>query len=371
MNNKEQLNFQELFLDLLSGLTDREQEVLKKRYQLTADLENKQTLKQIGDFYGITRERVRQIEREAVNKLLNFAKQVKYQQSLEKMKNALITYLERKGGLASEDELIKEHTLANYDFDTLHLNSFLFVLEHLVNEISKQSDSADFYAFWRLNHINHDLIVQFIEKVVQSLKSKDAVISEEKLFQMIEKEVVKNMQDEFLKLILDKYGDLNVADFIKSYLAITKKVEKNILQHWGLADWPQIKPKKLADKILLIFERSQDPLHFREVAEQINSAGFDRKKICAATVHNELIANSRYILIGRGIYALKEWGYTSGTVADVIIDILKKKQKAMSKDEIYQEVLKQRKVNPSTIYLSLISKDTFKKLANGLFELNQ
>jgi hypothetical protein len=187
----------------------------------------------------------------------------------------------------------------------------------------------------------------------------------------IENQVISENEKEYLELFLTKHSDVNYQDFIKSFLAITKKIEKNILDQWGLADWADVQPKKLADKIYLIFQRSNKPLHFREIAEQINQAGFDQKNICPATVHNELIANEDYVLIGRGLYALKDWGYTPGTVADIIAEILSDVKRPLKKEDIYQAVLKQRQVNPSTIYLALINKDKFKKLPNGHFTLNQ
>jgi hypothetical protein len=205
--------------------------------------------------------------------------------------------------------------------------------------------------------------------VAEALDSKGAAISEDDLHALIEAEVMSEIEQSYLAKYSDKHTDLSTQDLVKTLLSITKKIEKNILDQWGLAKWSEIKPKKLADKIKLIFLRENEPLHFREVADRINQANFDHKSICAATVHNELIANVDYILIGRGIYALKDWGYTPGTVTDIIISILKDSEAPLTKEDIYQEVLKQRKVNPSTIYLSLINKDKFNKLSNGQFSL--
>ena len=72
-----------------------------------------------------------------------------------------------------------------------------------------------------------------------------------------------------------------------------------------------------------------------------------------ATIHNELIRNNEFVLIGRGIYVLKEWGYKPGTVIDVIVDILAKAKGAMSTDDIIAKVLKIRKVKNSTVYMNL------------------
>lgn len=60
--------------DLLNSITDREAQVLKMRYGL-GPTGKAMTLKEIGDAVGLTRERVRQIEKEAKKKLEDWAKE--------------------------------------------------------------------------------------------------------------------------------------------------------------------------------------------------------------------------------------------------------------------------------------------------------
>jgi DNA-directed RNA polymerase delta subunit len=112
----------------------------------------------------------------------------------------------------------------------------------------------------------------------------------------------------------------------------------------------------------LILKKATKPLHFSEITNLINKAGFDSKIACPATVHNELILNDQYVLVGRGIYALKEWGYKEGTVVDVIYNVLEEAGKPMKKDDIVEEVLKTRMVKKSTVYLSLLNKAKFQKI---------
>ena len=57
-------------------------------------------------------------------------------------------------------------------------------------------------------------------------------------------------------------------------------------------------------------------------------------------------------MVGRGLYALKEFGYTKGTVAEVIESLLRKKS-PLTKQEIIEGVLKQRHVKKGTISLNL------------------
>ena len=65
----------ELVSNLLGRITEREALVLKLRYGLRERRGKRMTLKEIGEEVGLTRERVRQIEREAKSKLEEYMKQ--------------------------------------------------------------------------------------------------------------------------------------------------------------------------------------------------------------------------------------------------------------------------------------------------------
>jgi hypothetical protein len=82
-----------------------------------------------------------------------------------------------------------------------------------------------------------------------------------------------------------------------------------------------------------------------------------------------LIKDSRFVLIGRGIYALQEWGYKKGTVADIIADVLKDAGEPLHRDEIVRRVLKHRQVKETTILLNLQGKPQFKRVAKATYTL--
>jgi hypothetical protein len=105
-------------------------------------------------------------------------------------------------------------------------------------------------------------------------------------------------------------------------------------------------------------------MHFREVAAGINKTF--GKKTHIATCHNELIKDDRFVLVGRGVYALKEWGYKTGVVRDVIADILKA-EGPMSKEDVVEKVMKERYLKKNTILVNLQNPKYFKKNKDGLY----
>lgn len=68
----EQGTLKETFGNLLGILTAREQEILKARYGFEDGVEK--TLEELGQMFGVTRERIRQIEVKAIRKLSNSIK---------------------------------------------------------------------------------------------------------------------------------------------------------------------------------------------------------------------------------------------------------------------------------------------------------
>ena len=148
------------------------------------------------------------------------------------------------------------------------------------------------------------------------------------------------------------------------WLNLSKSLSKNPLGEWGKATSPNVKTRGIKDYAYLVMRRHGSPMHFREVAEAIEKTF--GKKTHTATCHNELIKDSRFVLVGRGVYALKEWGYTAGVVREVIEQILKK-DGPMSKDDIIEKVLKERYLKKNTILVNLMNPKYFKKDKNGLY----
>jgi len=337
----------QIITELLKTLNDREKEILIKRYSLKG--EKKSTLEGIGKEHGITRERVRQIENIAVKKAKSIAEKLN---QIEDLKTSVNDLLDQYLGILGEKTLISKVIEKEEDNEDYHITKFL--ISKLLNDyydIKKEDD--EFATAYRKKDHNWEEFYDAIQKIIQIFTKVSEPIHENKLWKAYENEPEINFKN-------DKMNH----DVLLNYLIMSKKIEQNPLGELGLVDWKSITPKRMGDKIRLVMKNLQKPLHFREIAEEINKMNFDKKIAHPATIHNELILDDDYILVGRGIYALKKWGYEPGKVSEVVEKILKQ-EGPMSKKELIDKVLEKKIVKRTTINLAIINNKNIKKDKDG------
>ena len=170
-----------------------------------------------------------------------------------------------------------------------------------------------------------------------------------------------------IKTVAKKVGNED-ENHVQALASISKGIA-HLHGRWGLVKWPMVNPKNIRDKIYVILHDNKEPMHFEKIAEAIKNSDFKRKNVTTQAIHNELIKDKRFVLIGRGIYALSEWGYKNGTVADIISEVLKKEGGPLHRDEIVKRVLKDRQVKETTILLNLQGKSQFKRVAKATYAL--
>lgn len=357
---------------LLKQLNERERTVLLKRYGLKTS--KKHTLEQIGKIYGITRERVRQIERNSIDKLKKIDGLTLQKGRFHEVGEFIYTFIARHGGVIEESYLFeavkKMHLKVNED---ILLRILTFIMHHLLDSVEHIEEGDLRNSSWKIREVEDTLVHGIVDTVVEIVSLHNEPITEKEL-------IVKFKESRFFieneKIVmslcdLNHDGTLTFQELFISYMRIIKRIRKNIFEKWGLTSWTNVQPRKINDKAYLVLKKVGKPLHFTEIAQLINKSKFDSKVACAATVHNELILNDQYVLVGRGMYALKEWGYKEGTVIDVIYGILEKSEEPLTKDRILEAVLKTRVVKKSTVYLSLLNKTKFKKIDGQLYTINR
>jgi hypothetical protein len=324
--------------ELLAVLPVRAQDILKRRYGLGVYTE-KETLEAIGEVYDITRERVRQIENFALSAI---RRSPAFDKS-EFVFNELKELMEEYGIIVRESDFLlfisSEESYQNH----IH---FLLVLGDYFERLR---EDEHFHHRWTSDKV-------IAEKVHKSLRSLYEGFTPDEL--VAEAQVLAR----FLKYLEKELKEVKDEKTARRWLALSKTIDSNPLGEWGVAASPNIKARGIRDLAYLVLRNHGSPMHFTEVASTIEKK-FNRKAH-EATVHNELIKDKRFVLVGRGLYALTEWGYERGVVRDIIKAILKR-EGPLSKKQIIDKVLKERHVKENTIVVNLQNSRYFKKDKNG------
>ena len=324
-------NYSQIYQRFTKGLSPKTKDIFDRRFGVKSG--NPETLETIGKSLGITRERVRQIEEVGFNYVRKNNKE-----ALDAVFAEFENYFKSNGGFKKEESILQELGGKNQ-------RPYVLFLLTLGEQFSKVAEKKDYRYFW-------SNVPNAQEKIKNTLNS---LVSE---MQKIGKPVSKK---DFYAQVVSSSGLSEQA--IASYLEVSKRIQPDKEGGMGLIEWPEIKPRGVKDKAFLVFKKNGKPLHFTEVAKLIDKLDYNlpNKKTYPQTVHNELIKDARFVLVGRGTYALSEWGYVPGTIKDIITKVLKDQNNPMPKDEVVKQVLVQRLVAKNTVLMNLNNKKYFDK----------
>jgi len=325
---------------LLNVLPERAQNVLVSRYGLgksTAPV----TLEAIGKEYGITRERVRQIENHALATIRKSDVFKNEAESFDELKQVVLDM----GVVVPEEELLEK--LARDQSTRNHIHLMLVLGDAFV----KERENDEFHHRWHVDSDTADKVHSSLRRLYDSLDD-DELVEESALI------------DAFLEELQEINAELKNNEILKRWLSLSKSIGRNPLGEWGRAHSPNVRAKGMRDYAYLVIKRHGSPMHFREVANTISD--LFKRKAHEATCHNELIKDDRFVLVGRGIYALKEWGYSSGPVRDVIAEILRR-QGPLTREEVIDAVRKERYVKDNTIFINLQDTTRFGREGDGRY----
>ncbi len=334
-------NYLKTYASLVKGLSEKTVGVFNRRFGINQA--KRETLESIGQFMGITRERVRQIEKAGFIYIKANKKEI-----LEKIFAEFTEYFKNNGGLKREDLVLEE-------LGGKAGQSYVLFLLNLGNEFSKVFEKKDFHSFWTTEKDGEQSTPKTLVSLISDIKKYNGPVD----------------KNEFLTGISPKYSLQPKA--VLAFVEISKNIKENKEGKIGLTEWPEINPRGIRDKSFLVFKKEQKPLHFTDVAKLIDSHNYNlpNKKTLPQTVHNELIKDERFILVGRGIYALREWDYATGTVKEVIVKVLKDNGQPLQKEQIVEKVLAQHIVAKSTVLMNLNDKNLFSKDEQGKYILRK
>ena len=339
-------NIKRLINGLLSGLSERQREVIINRFGLE-DGERK-TLEEIGKGYRITRERVRQIENDAKAAILKS----RYMAELEPFFQSLAAHLRKFGGFRAEYKLFSEDIkdLMPSGWNTKIAAANLHFLLSISDLFTKHPETDKLHSVWLLRGADIKSAHEALEKLVNKLEKSLQPAKKENILEWLKESLV---------------GIENHA--LESILHLSKIINTNVYGEYGLRHWPEINVRGVRDKAFLILKKHAQPMHFKEIVSKINETFKGNRRAHPQTVHNELIKNNQFVLVGRGTYALADWGYKPGTVSDVLARIIKDADRPLSREEIMEAVLKERAVKQNTVMLNLQNKNYFQKTEEGKY----
>lgn len=310
----------------LERLPERSRSIVEARFGIGTGVPK--TLEEIGQSYQITRERVRQV----IGSALGFLSHEKAQASIGQVVDSIEQALREKFGVMKADDLLDSLSLQSKK----ERGALLAFLEAL-SIVKEEKATKEYEKLYRLKDFSLAHLHTIKELAKKILTEADDALEAKQLYAHFKK----------------VRGEVSEQELF-SLLAVTKEIKQNVFGKWGLSGWSDIKPRGTREKAHLVLKTAKKPLHFREIARLIDSYGLQKKRQShPQTVHNELIKDKRFVLVGRGIYALSEWGYKRGTVKEVITDILRASEKPLSREEVLAQVLSIRQVKKSTVIINL------------------
>jgi predicted Zn-ribbon and HTH transcriptional regulator len=341
---------EEITKDLLSKLKQRPSEIISRRFGLLD--KGPMVLGKIGEEFNITRERVRQIECDCFKKLQEVPKTEEFEAIIVRA----VQIVNQCGGFCEKRTLKKK---LKADISEKEMNQMMLILNSS-KELSFKKGKLNLRGFWflRNNKIDGEVVKSHIF-ILRHLKEYKVPQSFEEVMNFLK-------GTEWEEFFAGEKGKKR----LEMVLRMSRIISKNILGEWGLKNWKIISQRGAREKAYLILRKYDKPLHFRKITEFINKH-WDEKRALPQTVHNELIKDERFVLIGRGIYGLHNWGYPQGTVREIISSFLIEQDQPVEKELIVEYVLDKKQVKKTTVIVTLADRVLFQKDELGRFTVKK
>lgn len=344
---------------------ERNTDIVKKRFSLKG--ETFYTLEEIGDYYDISRERVRQIEEKAV---INLRKA---------LAGGLI-----KGEVTASDALILEHESLKQE---LYDQDYILVEQDVIRSIQekyaiKEKSAAlnvvplilKIFGYFKLPNkisgypgdilscwcLSESFDRKSIENVFKALKAYRPKANKVKIFDLVVKakrDQGERIGKELLHVILKACPDFQMVD------EDTIEVRFSCLP-------------SLAEKAYRVLDRNKEAKHFndilREVNFQLSGAGSD-KMANSRALTNQMASDKRFVAVGKsGFWVLAAGNSTSTKPITELMELYFHQQnKPQSINDIYDYVSSKRPgVTRKSIVTYLYGKPQFIRTGDGEYSLS-
>ncbi len=324
----------EIIEKTFNDLEDREFDILCHRFGLKRD--KKKTLKEAGELFGITRERIRQIEEKALRKTNS-----DLLMGIIAMLDEILIY---SGGMASLAQL-KEKNSKQYwqDYRTVGFIDLLIETEHLPVYGGGQ------YIIHSI--LDGDYVEEFIDYILGYIESQGRPVS----FSKFKNHALEKMSDAFKEDLARL--DITPEAFLESILEVKKNIGTDPMGKIGLSKWPEVNPETHIEWAIVALHSIDQPAHWKEILRKVEAISGERFK--EKTFYNIFSPNDEFLLFdsGNGVYGLDEWKdrfdeKTNQTIAELAYLTVKEKG-PLPLDEIHNYILEEKDCSRNSVLIYL------------------
>ncbi len=326
---------------------DRSIDIIKRRFGF--DSGERQTLDEIGKDYGITRERVRQIQERSIQRIKHPS---------TKGRSTIISII---NDIFQKNQFIISDSEADYligkVFNTSKFDGSSFL--DMISDLGWiQKNKIGDVAFYTNNALKPTLSLT-MTNVYSLLKASSTMISLEEIIKKIIPSNTKYSENSDLQVI------------IKRICSLDPRIEERMPERYTLYGLHS-RTNIWASLIKEVLEKEGEPLHFADITNSVNDMfpNTDNNHIDVRRLHSILIENHAFSHSGvKGTYGLTEWGFRKETTSELIEECIKKAGFPLHWKQIYNYVSKYKDTKPANIIAMLNSRDKFVRKGKGMFEV--
>lgn len=342
-------------------------EIIKRRY----GLENSKsyTLQEVGDYFGISRERVRQLESRAERKILKTLtgsfESPKWQipQNIIDETNDLFSLFREHDVVITEDDAKKiiQNRYGN-EIKENELGSIRFLMSlaglEALPKATRETIGISLVPAWvLLEKIDKPLLFKVLGTVYQLLLREVKPVSRFDIFVQVNGKLKKKVEPIYL-------------EYATKICREIQKIDEDTYE-FRFESLPSV-----ADKAYRVLNKANKPLHIRDILREINHLQVKdgrQANVIIRTLQQQLGSDKRFEPIGKsGEWSLVEWEHiTKETILELMQEYLHLKQTSATANEIFDYVCSKResvKKNSIRTYLT-DQKTLFTRVANGKYGL--
>lgn len=336
---------EELINDWLQTLSERNQIVIKKRFGIAG---SRETLDEIGEVLGVTRERIRQIERKALKRLAFRSTYV----VVSRVKALGNDVLEISGGVLPE-KLAGKRFQEFMELGDVRAEGALKLILELNDEVSWLPRTRT----WVRDDLV-DTVIAIQRLLVQLLKDEYAPVSALKFL------------EKFEELWLEQTDSHPPSEqLIMSCVMTDPLLLIDEQGRVGLEKWTRHR----LDEMVLALREIGEPAHYKAIAEKTNLLLPPEQRTTAKNIHAHISRLPEvFVRVGHGVFGLAEWGLSDdGNLANAAARVLREAGKNLHIEEITDRVLETWKARPGSVEAAMVQDARFVDLGSGYYILRE